>query len=286
MRVVAAALAAFLLVAATPGETIPELETQGFFIETGSDADPAAVSDAVAEARFAGGKLFVVVLATEPPGGATTFSDAVLDDLGIGTVFTVAPVTIGYSFADDIWTIEELDRATDAAADGASDTEVVEIFIATLTTESSSGESSSAGSGGGSPWTILIIGLVIAGGIAGVVWWTRQQKRARRAQQLGKMQAAVRAKVDDVANDIIDMEDEVRTSENAEAETYYEEASSTYADVLGRTERARELEELVELSNELDEAIWQLDSAEALLDGKPPPPKPAPVKLEQGTRSR
>jgi len=36
----------------------------------------------------------------------------------------------------------------------------------------------------------------------------------------------------------------------------------------------------MEISNDLDVAIWQLDSAEAVLDGKPKPPRPEAKRLD------
>ena len=50
-KLLAPVVAALALVAATPAEVVPSLETNGFYLEDTSDADHAAISDAVAEAR-------------------------------------------------------------------------------------------------------------------------------------------------------------------------------------------------------------------------------------------
>ncbi|MEA3501490.1 MAG: hypothetical protein U9R47_01840, partial [Actinomycetota bacterium] len=82
-RLILAAFALVVLVAAVqPVDVAPVLETQGFFVEDGSDADAGAVEDAVAEARFAGGNLSVAVLAVEPSGGGTIFAENTLDEMG------------------------------------------------------------------------------------------------------------------------------------------------------------------------------------------------------------
>ena len=85
--------AVFAAGAAAPGDVAPVVTDDGFFIEAGSDATPAVVSRAVSDGRSAGGLLYVVVLVDEPSGGATTYADAVLDDVPRqeGTVLVVAP---------------------------------------------------------------------------------------------------------------------------------------------------------------------------------------------------
>ncbi|MEA2011051.1 MAG: DUF6676 family protein, partial [Actinomycetota bacterium] len=124
----------FLVAAAQPADIAPILEAQGFFVEDGSDADPDAIEDAVAAARFEGGRLSIAVLAVEPSGGATIYAENTLDAMGgMGTVLVVAPETVGWGSQGDIYTREQLDEATDVSLNGASDTEVVELFVATLT---------------------------------------------------------------------------------------------------------------------------------------------------------
>ena len=68
--------------------------------------------------RVQRGSSRVVVLAEEPPGGATTFSDSTLDLLGVGYVVTVAPETVGYASDGNGWTQDELDEAVDEVVDG------------------------------------------------------------------------------------------------------------------------------------------------------------------------
>jgi len=95
-RLIFAAVAlVFLVAAAQPADVAPIHEAQGFFIEDGSDADPDAVEDAVAAARFEGGRLSIAVLAVEPPGGATIYAENTLDAMG-GNISQTAK-TLGIS---------------------------------------------------------------------------------------------------------------------------------------------------------------------------------------------
>jgi hypothetical protein len=140
LKPLVAGTAILFVMAATPSEVAPIVNVQGYFIEEGSGATDASISRSVSDARTAGGALSVVVLAEEPPGGATTYSGAVLTELAVssGTVFTVAPETIGVESVDDIWSIEEIDVALDLALEGGTADEIVSLFVEGLTNPPSS----------------------------------------------------------------------------------------------------------------------------------------------------
>ena len=262
----------FLVAAAQPADVAPILEAQGFFVEPGSNADPAAIEDAVAEARFEGGNLSVAVLAVEPSGVVTIYAENTLDEMGgIGTVLIVAPESVGWSSEGDIYTNEQLDEATDVSLDGASDTEVVELFVATLIGQPVGG--AEPGGGGGLPLGWIFLLIVIAGGA--LVFWLSSRSSKRDAEQAAdNARVEVKKRLDAVANDIIDLEDEVTASTDPAARVLYESATAAYAQALDTYERAASPEELIATAEELDMAIWRLDSVEALLDGEAPPPKP------------
>jgi hypothetical protein len=268
-----------LLIAATPDQVVPELEANGYYIEPGSGASEQVLSDAVFEGRADGGRLYLVVLATEPPGGAPTFSDSILDRLGSGYVVTVAPETVGYAGDGTSWTADEMDQAIDASLDGGSDDEVVGLFISELTgagvVPSPGGEEPASG-GGGFGWIWLV---VIAGGALLIFSGMRNSSRKRTAMassELEKVRSMARAKLAEVANDIIEMEHEVELSGNPEVKAHYQSASATYTEILARTEKDPSPAEMLDIVGDLDVAIWELDVAEALLDGKPAPEKPKP----------
>ena len=283
-RLFLAAVALVVLVAAaTPSDVAPVLEAQGFFVEAGSNADVDAVEDAVVEARFEGGALSVAVLAAEPAGGATIYAGNTLDEMGgLGTVFVVGPETVGWASEGDIYTEEQLDNATEASLEGDSDTEVVELFVATLI-DAPVGAAEPSGSGG-VPWGWILLLIVVAGGVF-VFWRMRRSSKRNEAAAIGAARAEVKKRLDDVANDIIDLETEVASSDIETVPVLYESATEAYSKALKEYERAETPVQLMMTAEDLDQAIWQLDSVEALLDGKEPPPKPEKPKPNAPPRS-
>lgn len=273
--------ASVLLIAATPGDVAAELEDKGYYIESGSSATEQVASDAVFEARADGGRLYLVVLAEEPAGGATTFSDSLLDRLGNGYVVTVAPVTVGFAGDGSFWTAEEMNAAIAASLSGNSDDQVIELFVAELTDTGAptTGDGEDAAGSGVSGWVwMLLLGI---GAAVVAVFWSNSSKRSAEleAAELERVKAMAREKLAEIANDIIEMEDEVTLSDDAQVKDHYRKASATYTTALARVDGAADAREMVEVIRELDMAIWELDAAEALLDGKPipdPPTAPEP----------
>ncbi len=280
MRItIVAFVSVLLLAAASPDQVASAVADQGLYVEPGASVDVGAVSDAVADARAAGGRLGVVVLADEPPGGATTFADAVLDRIGAGTVFVVAPETVGWASDGDVYTNEQLDSATDAALDGRSDTEVVERFVATLIgAPVGAAQPTSSGGSGIGVLVLVVVGLVAV--VAFVVWRGNKRTGEAAAARLEEAKRKVQEQLDAVANDIIDLDAEISLSGNEQAREFYERASATYTEVNAALGDASTPQRLIELSTRLDEAIWELDAADAVLDGQPIPPKPEPPEPE------
>ena len=279
-RLILAAVAlVFLVAAAQPTDIAPILEGQGFFVEDGSDADPDAVEDAVAAARFEGGHLSVAVLGVEPSGGATIYAENTLDAMGgTGTVLIVSPETVGWGSEGDIYSREQLDEATDVSLNGSSDTEVVELFVATLIGQPVGG--AEPGGGGGLPLGWIFLLIVVAGG-ALVFWLSSRSSKRDSAQAIENARVEVKKRLDAVANDIIDLEEEVGVSRDPAVPVLYASATDAYAQALDTYDGAASPEELMATAEELDMAIWRLDSVEALLDGEEPPPKP--VKPQAAT---
>jgi hypothetical protein len=125
-------------------------------------------------------------------------------------------------------------------------------------------------------WVWLV---VIVGGLLLIFSAMRNSSRKRSelaTSELEKVRAMARAKLAEIANDIIEMEHEVELSDNSEVKSHYQSASATYTEVLARIEKSPAASEMVDIVRDLDIAIWELDAAEALLDGKPVPDKPKP----------
>lgn len=282
-------VASLLLVAATPADVISELEANGYYIEPGSSANEEVVSDAVFDGRADGGRLYLVVLSEEPPGGATTFSDSALDGLGGGYVVTVAPETVGFAGDGSHWSADEMQGAVEVSLSGGSDDEVVALFIRSLTDADVApfgGDDAAGSSGGVSGWVWLFI---IGGAVVFFMWAARRGSKRHAeaaAAELDKVKTMARLKLAELANDIIEMEDEVKLSDNAEAKGHYERASVTYTETLAKTEGSPMAQEMVGVIHQLDLAIWELDVAEALLDGKPVPDKPKPPEPQSPVTAR
>ncbi len=261
----------FVVAAASPAEVAPVIATDGFFIEVGADATSDEVGAAVFDARSAGGLFYAIVLAEEPPAGATTYADAVLDELPRqeGTVLVVGPQTVGWASNNGIWTSAELDGALDASLDASTSGAVVTAFVAELI------QPSSGGGGGGGAW-LLVIGVVIVGGVAFIIWRSSRSRRASDAARLVELKAKAQLQIDAIANDILDDADEVSEADNADATGHFEAATAVYGEAAGRLEAATTARQVLDISTELDLATWHLDAAEAILDGRPVPPKPEP----------
>lgn len=263
--------AVFVVAAAEPADVAPTVADDGYFIEQGADASVAVVGRAVSDARSEGSRFFVVVLADEPTSGATFYADSILDRLPgqEGTVLVVAPETVGWAQNLDVWTTEELNRALDASLDGRSSDDVVALFVGDLVGSASG----SSGSGNGLS-VLLVIVVVIGAGIAFVVWWSSRSSKRRRAEQLAQLKAKARAQIDAIANDILDDEDEIAEAKNPQATDHFEEATTIYSGAAERLDGADTATEVVEIASDLDDAIWHLDAAEAILDGRAIPDKP------------
>jgi hypothetical protein len=113
------------------------------------------------------------------------------------------------------------------------------------------------------------------------VWRSRSRRRetAGPDPRLAEAREVVQQQINAVANDIIEMEAEVGVADNTEVDGHYRTAGALYTEVDGAFAGATTPQALLDLSNKLDLAIWHLDAAEAILDGKPVPDQPAPRSL-------
>ena len=268
--------------AATPDEVADAVRDQGFFIDDGLPADPAAISAQVARAGNGGFRFWVVLLDEDPSGGAITFADAVLDRLGDGTVLVLSGG--GEGMASSVLDQPTMEGALDAGfSAGGGDigfvTEVVDQLVGAPvgagTTIASGGSSSSGGGGGG-----FIILLVVVAGLVLVVWFVmRRSKKSgerRSAEAIAEARGEIRKQLDAMANQILEISDHVSATSSTEDNRYLQEASATFTEASELFEDAKGLPEVEALSDRLDVACWQLDAAQAVAEGKPVPPKPAP----------
>ena len=218
-----------------------------------------------------------------------------MNDLPSGIVLVVAPDTVGYAGLSTRATERELSLALDDALNiGGSDFDVASTFVGALPgvelsgasapTSTSAATPATSRSGGGS-WILWIILIAIAAGAFFLFLNSREPRgREHQGSALAKAKAKAKAEVGQmlsaVANDILDMEDEVRSADNERVDRFYQDASGTYSKSSKSFEDATTAQQLLELSNDLELATWQLDSAEAILDGNEPPRRPEPRRFE------
>ena len=267
--------------AQTPDQVAARVRDYGYWIDAGLPADEARISAAVSRAGNAGIRLFVVLLENDPPGGPTTFADAVLDRLADGTVLVKAETGAGMAS----WDLDPgvVDRALDAGyATSGGDVEFVDGVVASLIgAPVGPGDGDGDGqSGSGGSKTGLIVMLVLVGGLVLLVVWAvrRQSKGAAqsKARAVEEARKEIKAQLDAMANTILEITDKVSLSASREDNQYLEQAGRTFNEAAEGYETAADPARLEEISGRLDEARWQLDAAGALADGKPVPPRPTP----------
>jgi len=268
--------------AADPVDVADEVDPRGYYIEPGTGVDFEAMEDVVARVTNSETRFYFVALADDPIEGADEFAEEVLALLDQGaTVVVISPGEIGAR--SDIFSSSELGRAADEAVGDSDRTYegdfrvfaeslVAEPAGSTGTTTGSSGGGSSAGRGG-----IFIFLAVVAGVIALVFFMTRRAaKQAKQAtsRRFEEAKQEIREQLDVIANEILDLADKVTLSEQNQAEEYFRTASATYQEAQDQLDKATNLAELERLSDQLDTTRWQLEAAEAVVEGRAVPPEP------------
>jgi hypothetical protein len=276
--------------AADPVDVADQVDPRGYYIEPGAGVDFEAMEGLVARVTNSQTRFYFVALADDPIEGTDEFAEEVLDQLDDGaTVVVISPGEIG-ARSDD-FANAELNRAADDAV-GDADRSIESDFRVfaeslvgmpagatatttglTTTTISSAAGGDSGGGGGG----VFIFLAVVVGVIALVYFLTRRSaKQARQAtgQRLEEAKEEITEQLDVIANEILDLADKVTLSEQDEAEEYFRTASATYQQALDQLDKATNLAELERLSDQLDTTRWQLEAAEAVVEGRPIPPEP------------
>ena len=268
-------------------QIVRELELRGYSVGQGVEADIDALEEVAA--RFPG--VYLVVLFRDPSGGNDLFADDVLRQIG-GTVLVVSPNELGAASVD---AGADIDAAFTASEDALFDRDYAEgwaefagelvspvsvesrtatVEATTVATAAAAQPATTASGGGGGLWIFLL--FIIA--IVGLIWWAMRRSKQNRAamfdKRIDEVKADIQAQLGEAANDILELEDEVLLSDNDEAKELYYAGSVGYAEFQEKLAKARSMAELQDLAEGVDHALWQLESAEAMLDGKKPPPKP------------
>lgn len=271
-----------------PSDAVADLRDHDVAYETGalSSTEIDQLDDVTADLQTDEGYFKVVVL-NEP---VTTFSDAdsyansVRTALGgKGRVLVYAPFgdnqyEVGLS--SNVDTSSQVADAREAAVDAFGGTGTFADTTKAVAGELGGSVADKAGSTGGSGmWTFLLVLLAIGAAVLAFMWWASRRMRkgaaAASAQEIGAAEAKVRARVDAVANDVLDLADRIdQPGAPPEARAAFTSGAELFTTTQELLEEADTRPELEAAYPKVVEAGWHMDTARALLDGQPAPPKP------------
>lgn len=274
--VASAALVAFLVVAAAGtaaaqdiGQVTDDVVFRGYAVAVGADVD---IDEIEASLASLGEEVAVVVLAADAASGA----DRVADEVRRGvarelTVLVISPGEVGAT-SDRVG-----DAVLDAALDGVIDDLAAGLGIGATTVRFAEAiDAASDGSGSGAGASVLVVIAVAAVVAAGGVLVLRRRARRADARDVDTARSEIRAQLEAVATEILENADAVDRSADAEAIALFREANAAYVRIGDAIEGTTDLSELAGLGDEVDRARWQLEAAEALVEGRTPPPPPEP----------
>ena len=298
-RVFTSALAAALvfvgvfpaLAAAQSTDAAEAVDFRGYYVE--GDAADIDAMERLSEDYSSAGFGFVA-LEDDPSGGADLFAAEVASASSASTVIVVSQGEIGY--VSEVFEDAELDAAVDAAFDlfdrGYEEgfrrfaSELSGVAVATsvaaeaITTptvapqaQSDAPEQSSGGGG-------FFVFFLIAAAVIGFIWWRSRKNKERvaaaREGQLELLKDEVRKEMSGAANEILELEDRIRVADDDRASELYAAGAQGYAEFQDQLERANTPEALHDLGNMVDKTLWQLEAAEAIIEGRDVPPEPEP----------
>ncbi|MDF1595290.1 MAG: hypothetical protein P1T08_04210 [Acidimicrobiia bacterium] len=283
--VVLAVLAAVPALAAEPEDIAVELEFRNYAAEPGTSVDINALEELIVDVDAVGQGVYFVVLASDPTGGNDLFAARLLDLQLEGTVIVISPNEIGA--ASTVFEDAAVNDAVDSAYDKFLDRDDVGAFrefardlpnSAQPATGSTAAVDepvpASQSSGGGGGWFFLMFILLIVGGIGFMLWRNSRRDEAVAEGRVDEAQDELKGQLDVIANEILDLSDRVTVAENEVALAHFRAASDTFSEVTDAAETATALADLEALSDRLDRARWQLEAAEALIEGREVPPEP------------
>jgi len=254
--------------------------------------------DAAAAQLDDDGTDFKVVVLSGPVGtefdGPRDFAEQVLDGLG-GDGRVLAYDTEDVGVASSVDSADEIARAEDAAIDAANDSNSFAVGARAAAAalgasaapaeaaDDAGGGSDDGGGSSGAVWLLVIVGVLVAVAIA--VWLVlrsrrRQADQAAARAEIAPAEATVRELVDGAARRVLELSDRVAVPDvPPEAARLYEEGADRFLDFQDELEAADTRPELEAVYPRIVDAAWRLESAEALLDGRPAPPEPTAAPL-------
>ncbi|MFN3216014.1 MAG: hypothetical protein ACE367_05930 [Acidimicrobiales bacterium] len=267
---------------------IEDVVFRGYAVEFGADADINEIEDALGPL---GDEIALVVLVDDAAAGADRVADEVRSALeGDVTVLVISPAEVGATSdtVDDAVLDAALDGVIDDLDDGRGFGATTARFADAVGIDTAAGAGSAAqappdgdgaGSGaddGGSGGGVLIFLLVIVAVGVGLFFFLRSRGRQVDARDVETARNEIRAQLAAVATEIVENEATVDLSGNDEAIELFRDANATYIRVSEEIDETNNLLDLAELSDDIDRARWQAEAAEALVEGRTPPPAPEP----------
>jgi len=221
------------------------------------DVTPGGGADLLADRLLeaAPSRSTIIVLTADEAGAAS----AVHGDSALDGAFDEAFATTGDSYLRDF---EQVAGALAGTPAGPS---------VTTPTGPAPG---SAPPGGGVPivW-IIVIGAI---GFFGFRMWRNSQDDERAVgRRFAEAKREIEAQVAAVANQILELSDHPELAENPTATAHFRQASETFRSAEARLAGITSTGAFEALADDLDDARWELAAAEALLDGRPVPDRPA-----------
>ncbi len=251
--------------AQTVGEIADAVERRGYY------ADPGVVSiNAMEDLAQAASDLGFVALANDVDDADFLAEDVVAQITSRSTVVVLTPSQVGV--ASVTLSDQTIDEALDAAFATTGDPYETDFrqFVDALPQGQEEPATGSSGGGFSFGW-IVLIGVAVVG----VIVWRgsrRDRESVERRVEAAKREIADQMSV--IANQILELSDRIGLSEHDVAEAHFRRGSEIFGSAEGRLDQAGSEQDLAALSDDLDDARWELAAAEALLAGEEVPPKP------------
>ncbi len=255
-------------------QTVPTVADQVEFRGYYADPDAPVSIDEMEELARRYPRIGFVALSSTPGEGADRFAKEVFDAITTrDTVIVVTPDEFGGSSA--IYGDTTLAAAFDRAADTAGDSYIDDLsqVAAALTDGGVPGRQAEpvTGPGGGGFGIVVLVGLAVLGF---VLWRNARRDREVLGERLAEARAEIEAQMAAVANEILEFSDRVDAESYPEAVKRFRRASEIFQGAEERLAGARGPADLAALSNELAKAKWELEAAEAIVEGREIPPAP------------
>lgn len=125
---------------------------------------------------------------------------------------------------------------------------------------------------------LIFLGFLAAGSsllpvlliVAGLFWLSNGVVAARPSRPRRSVIAGTRALRDDVANQILDLEDRVLFAPSDDALTLFRQATARYAAVAETVDLTVRPRQASESHRQLRRARWELEQSQAVIEGRPP----------------